>query len=288
MIARAAPDRLITYALFGTEPFYRRHLPALVRAHHTLFPEWQLRIMHDASLEAGEYGAALRAMDREGLLRLEHVSEELPPLTLGMLWRMKPCWEPGVRFNLCRDVDSLPTPRERRAVETFIRSGAAVHCINDHPLHTSAMMGGLVGFRAAEFVRVSGLTCFDDLVALGGGGGCERWRTKGYDQTVLCEHVWPRVCGAACVHRLRTPRSWPTSEPVAAMHRVIDAGGGSAAECELARKADRLAPFIGADGYDVEPAVTFYSEVIAPELLERIRACEAPAPALHDRVARSA
>ncbi|MBK8913168.1 MAG: hypothetical protein IPM64_00970 [Phycisphaerales bacterium] len=285
MVSQVAPDRVISYALFGSEPFYRRHLPALVRAHLTLFPDWQLRIMHDDALDAGDYGAALRAMHEEGLLRLERVTGEQPPLTLGMLWRMKPCWEPGVRFNLCRDVDSLPTPRERRAVETFIRSGAAVHCINDHPLHTSAMMGGLIGFRTTEFVRVSGLTCFDDLVALGGGARAGQWCVKGYDQTVLCEHVWPRVCSAACVHRLRTPRSWPASEPVAAMHRVIDPGVETPADRELSRKADRLAPFIGADGYDVEPAVTFYSEVIAPELLERIRACESP---VRQRAARSA
>lgn len=263
-----------SYALFGDAPFYRRHLPALVRAHHALFPEWQLRIHHDQQLAAGAYGRALREMAAAGLVRLVEAGRT-PPLTLGMLWRMRPCWEAGVQFNLCRDIDALPTPRERLAVQAFMDSGAAVHCINDHPLHNSVMMGGLVGFRLPEFITVSGLESFDELVALGGGAAAQEWGEKGYDQTVLSERVWPRVAHAACAHRLRTPRHWPQSEPVAVLHRKLQPGTGEPFSGQVLAAAERLAPFIGVDGYEVEPAVRLYSQVVDPMVLDLIRRCEA-------------
>ncbi|MGH9048848.1 MAG: hypothetical protein ACRDY4_03870 [Acidimicrobiia bacterium] len=46
------------------------------------------------------------------------------------LWRMLPLWDDEVDLWLCRDIDSVPTVDELRAVRVFARQeSAAVHGI---------------------------------------------------------------------------------------------------------------------------------------------------------------
>lgn len=127
--------------------FFVNFLRALVRAHHFCWGGWQLRIHHDGLAMQFPYFRALQIMQARGLLRLVDCG---PAETLcgSMLWRMKPVWEDETEYVACRDVDSLPMPRDRRMVEEFVRSGKSAHAILDSESHSGPYMGGMTAWHA--------------------------------------------------------------------------------------------------------------------------------------------
>ena len=57
-------------------------------------------------------------------------------------------FESSTEVVMCRDVDSLPTPREQKAVQRWLGSGKALHSMQDSISHRSArIMGGMLTFR---------------------------------------------------------------------------------------------------------------------------------------------
>jgi hypothetical protein len=134
--------------------FFTAYLPLLVRAHHACWPGWELRIHHDESLYAGAYGGELLRLERAGLVRLVYMG---PARTLcgSMLWRLAPVWDPEVEIVACRDVDALPQPRDRAAVEHWARGAMPVHVIHDSPAHLG-VMGGTLALRAADVRPILG------------------------------------------------------------------------------------------------------------------------------------
>jgi len=130
----------------GRGRFFINYLPAIVRAHHSVFPEWDMVIHHDERVMEYNYFVVLEEMHRQGLLRLEYMGEA-ETLCGSMLWRMKPVWDEEVDATICRDIDSLPTPRERKAVDRWLDSGKGFHAMQDSISHRGTLLlGGMVGF----------------------------------------------------------------------------------------------------------------------------------------------
>ncbi len=168
--------------------FFRRYLPWIVRAHHMVFQGYELRIHHDAAIDAYPYGQALRELERRGFLRLVDCGRA-ETLCGSMLWRMLPIWDPEVSHVWCRDVDSIPLPRDRWACEAFVASGKAVHSLHDSTSHGSNLCGGLVGFDCARFRQLTGFASLADIIA---AYGCTLDQ-QGADQMLLNSVVAPRV-----------------------------------------------------------------------------------------------
>ena len=138
----------------GANPggFFRGYLRSIVRAHHSVWPDWAMWFYHDNAVRDFAEFKLLERYQEAGLVKLiERGSAE--PLTASMLWRLLPAWEPGVDRFLCRDIDSLPQPRERKAVERWIASGKPINALHDSTSHQgTAIMGGMCGF-VASYVR---------------------------------------------------------------------------------------------------------------------------------------
>jgi hypothetical protein len=133
----------------GRGVFFVNYLRSLVRNHWAVWPDYQLWIYHDDRAREFPYWKSLNAMADRGLLRLFYMGES-KRLCESMLWRMIPCWNVDVETVLCRDLDALSTPRERKAVEKWLASGRAVSALHDSESHSSAaLMGGMVSFRAS-------------------------------------------------------------------------------------------------------------------------------------------
>lgn len=190
--------KVISYALFGDcrlapegsqHRLADQHLPVLVRAHHALFPGWELRIHHDEALYTSNYGAVLKGLERQGLVKLVYVpSNPNDGKCKKMLWRLLPLWDEDVDYVFCRDVDSLPTWRERCADEEFIASGCAAGVIHDDPMH-SHLMGGLCHFDARMFRKIVDLP-FDQFIKTVNLDGTVRdWHKHGSDQDFLNKYV---------------------------------------------------------------------------------------------------
>lgn len=264
---------VISYSLFGnhvtwgTRQFYWDFLPALVRAHHNIYPGWELRIHVDSTFRDPRSNF-LCALNDAGLANVRYVEENLQ-VCRSMLWRMRPLWEAGIDYVLCRDIDSLITLRDRRATEMFIQSGASAHALNDHPQHTVVMMGGLCSFKSTQFLETTKWTCWEEMIAL--SGILER-PSGGSDQILLAHEVWPRLYPNICAHRFNGISVDPN---LRACYKNVDEIGLPDVPAGLLTPAtDALVPFMGCPGYDWPAAVKHFDTFGDPILAEKIQKIE--------------
>jgi len=132
----------------GRGVFFVNYLRSLVRAFWMVYGPsgWRLEIRHDETSYAFPYFAKLKLMEDAGLLTLIYKGKA-ETLCGAMSWRMDPLWEPTTGYLLCRDLDALPTYREKRAVDNWIKSGKPIHAMHDSISHMGTLlMGGMVGF----------------------------------------------------------------------------------------------------------------------------------------------
>ena len=105
-------------------------------------------------------------------------------LCRAMLWRVEPV--DYADYTICRDLDALPTLRERQAVEIWIRNDTLAHSMNDSISHCIPLMGGMIGFKKNAFpIDITG-----------------NFRAKGSDQTWLNNYVYPKVSHSITEHRI--------------------------------------------------------------------------------------
>ena len=62
---------------------------------------------------------------------------------------------------MSRDLDALIVPREIAAVKDWIKSGKALHIMRDHPLHKTAILGGMWGLKLRKLERFSMISAFN-------------------------------------------------------------------------------------------------------------------------------
>lgn len=163
--------------------FFVNYLPTIIRAHHSVFPDWEMRIHHDDTARQFDYFKTLERMHGKRLLRLVDMGTA-HTLCGSMLWRLRPLFDPDVRYFVCRDVDSLSTPRERRAVERWVGSGKPVMSMQDSVSHRGTyIMGGMCGFdsQSQDAKRWSTWEKFEEAVR---NLGIDM-NQKGADQKVL-------------------------------------------------------------------------------------------------------
>ena len=168
----------------GRGRFFAGYLPALVRAHLSVFhPEgWQMELRHDWKAKAFEYWPVIEKLWVQGLLDL-HFMVRADTLCGSMLWRMMPLWDDKTDVFICRDIDSLPTVRDLKAVDHWLEKGeAGIHAMHDSPSHSSAsLLGGMVGFRKDKVARPT--ATFADFLLT--AAGLTDLNQHGADQIVL-------------------------------------------------------------------------------------------------------
>jgi hypothetical protein len=136
----------------GRGVFFVNYLRSLVRNHWAVWADWQLVIHHDEKAKAFPFWKCVERMADRGLLKTVYMGES-KKLCASMLWRMLPAWNLSVDYLLCRDLDSLSTPRERRAIDKWMASGKAISSLHDSESHNADdLFGGLCGFKA-QWIR---------------------------------------------------------------------------------------------------------------------------------------
>ncbi len=252
----ATADRISAYARF---------LPAMIRAHHAIWPGYELRIYHDDIARLHPYFAALTRMHDRGLLRLVPCGGA-PALTLAMLWRMRPIFD-GDDIVMTCDLDSLPLLRLRRFVEEFAASGKAVMLVHGCESH-NIVGGGMLGIRPARFRELVGASTWEEFIALAGDHG---WSGYAADEEFLRHTIWERVTDEAIVFSNNEER----------IIRCVDQRRAPAQEApsdllpEVRERGDHFAPYIGSAGYDLDAALDFYDALPLPAIQD-ISACEWP------------
>jgi hypothetical protein len=153
-----------------------------VRMARLLFPDWRINLQTDQAT----YEAYKNLFDK---LDIDiEVHQNNVPLTLAMLWRLRPCFETKYTHVLCRDVDSPPTYREAQAVKYWMdRETKAAHAITDSVSHNIPMMGGMIGFMPQYFRMKTGCDTWAQLI----NKKSFDWTRKGSDQSFLNDIVYP-------------------------------------------------------------------------------------------------
>lgn len=180
---------VISYSLFGFNKerndscfdfnTYLRGLLINIRLNKLLFPDFIVRLHTDSHTFEG-------FKELFDSLPIQIVICDNAPLTLSMLWRMKPCFDTNVNLVLCRDLDSPPTYREAQAVQYWMNKDKAAHAITDSISHDVPMLGGMIGFKRIYFKDYTGFDSWESMVNTG-----MDWSKKGMDQTFLTQKVYP-------------------------------------------------------------------------------------------------
>lgn len=253
--------------------FFVNFLRVLVRAHHACFPGWELRIHHDDRVQEMAYFKALQRMRDAGLLRLVDMGQA-QTLCGSMLWRMIPAFEEGVEVVVCRDVDSLPMPHDRRAIEEWLATGKAVHLMHGSESH-SGIMGGTISVRTKEFQKLVGPIGWERFVTQ--LGAAADLRTHGGDQRALNGSYRGILEPSMLIHKLK--RTTMCSEGAAEVRTIIAQATPDDIHPDVAIHGDSFANFVGAC-YDVEPPYAFYRGLArygfttVGEMMVRIQKCE--------------
>jgi len=235
----------------GWWDYYRKFLSSLARAYPVIFPAdagWQVHLYHDRNFYHGYYTQAVELLARgpqKGYLKLVYGGEP-ESLADGMLWRLRPVWDADAEYVFCRDVDALPTPRDRIATEQFLASGLDVHTISDNESHGVGILGGLCGCRCDALREI--WPSWRDLV------GEHTPDQHGADQVILRQRIWNRLRDRAMGHRhVKTTREFGeavrltgiTGEPPDDLPAAVAAEG------------DALTPCLGA-GFQHREVIEFY------------------------------
>ena len=144
------PNLVIAYSLWGSEARYSTGMINVCRTHAQLYPaNWSIRIYHDHTVPSN----IIDVLKEMGHVNLVDVETELPAWVKNnlnpMSWRFLVASDPTVSAYAVRDSDSIPSKRERAAVEEFLESGKSFHIIRDHPMHSptnfAPILGGMWG-----------------------------------------------------------------------------------------------------------------------------------------------
>ena len=114
----------------------------------------------------------------------------------GMLWRFAPMADPWVEEWHSRDLDATIIQREVDAVLEWKNSGLGFHIMRDHPMHGTAILGGMFGIRQDSPEQKKARS--DEFTKMITQYGTQ-WK-KGADQSALITIVTPHVGADSLVH----------------------------------------------------------------------------------------
>lgn len=195
------PDRpaenVIAFSLFGEGEYYGRFAVENAIARRFLYPEWTCRFYIDSAVPEPVVAALVREGAQVVRMGMRATGNE------GLFWRFLAANDPGVRYFLCRDCDSVLNLRERLAVEEWLESGAPFHLMRDHLVHTELILAGMWGGTGGLLPDVMA----EARSFLAGYAG--RWA----DQAWLRQRIWPLIRHVALTHdshyRLGETRDFP-------------------------------------------------------------------------------
>ena len=206
--------------------FFTDFLPTALRAFYAIYPDWQLRIHHDDRVTLLPYWNVLEKLAAMDKLRLVYCGQA-DLLCKSMLWRCLPFWDPEVDVFACRDIDSLPQPRERIMLEEFCASDKSIHAMLDSESHCGPLMGGMCAFKPQPPAADFGAWLADHPL---GQHGSDQW----FLNAVFPDHT------RMLIHQRRELVSYPAAETRMAAPCVED--GDQIVHCGAAYPLEQVRP----------------------------------------------
>jgi len=184
-------------ATFGTLR-YAQLLPLIM-------PDWRLRVYMENPANETVYLPVpsymlrkLSAMGVEVEFISYNISKRLPP----DMWPLLIVDDVKVEYFLIRDARMRPSEREYSAVSKWMASKRALHCIRDHPRHsTNALVPTLIGGVTRllrKIIDTSWLILMNDFKS---------------DNKFLNQIIWPLVNNVSMCHDSVSCLDWPGALP---------------------------------------------------------------------------
>jgi hypothetical protein len=191
-----------SFSLFGSRSgYFMKFFPSIIKSFYCLYDindGWNIRIYHDTiSMRFAEF-KFLDALCERGLISLCHVPNEYS-LPKAALTRMMSIWDDSIDISVFRDLDYLPTYKERQMMETFFRSDAVFHTCSSHECHLCPMMAGIIAVKNKEFIKFTGINSWNEFVGREPDSYFDKY---GKDQDYLVKHYWEAIKPITCEHRL--------------------------------------------------------------------------------------
>ena len=146
--------------------YFGNYLHSVIHAFWAVFGnDYWLEIAHDTRVIEKREFRFLEELERRSLIRLRNCGEA-KTLCGAMLWRMDPLFRDDVDLVVCRDIDSLFMPRDRKMIEAFEASRGIIHGINDSESHSIPLLGGMCAFKGDPFRKHFTKSHWEDLKAM--------------------------------------------------------------------------------------------------------------------------
>ena len=180
--------RLITFSLWGDDPFYTTGAYRNAELAKEIYPDWICRFYVAGKNTPQEVIDKLESYDNTEVVVMDE--EGTPNSTM---WRFTACDDDDVELFISRDTDSRLSIREKEAVDEWIESGKNFHIMRDHPYHVAAIMGGMWGMRKGAMRGMKNQ--IENFIR--GGYHVDK---KGADQAFLWGIVWPIAISENLTH----------------------------------------------------------------------------------------
>jgi hypothetical protein len=174
---------VISFSLYGDAPYYCEGAIRNALLAPEVYPGWRCRFYVDSSVPE-RYVTALQKRGCE----IVFVSKKLGPM-YGRYWRFWVAADPSVERFIVRDVDSRLGPREKAAVDEWIKSGKNYHLMRDHSAHNRRVLGGMWGGRGGVLPEI------ESLVDAWG-----HYEHPGENDRFMSEVIYPLMAGDYLCH----------------------------------------------------------------------------------------
>ncbi|MGH1367619.1 MAG: hypothetical protein ACRBCL_03310 [Maritimibacter sp.] len=183
------PERnIIAFSLFGDG---KRYLEGAIRnciVARYMYPGWTPRFYVDDSVPV----EARNGLTAAGA-QLKMVPN-LPALRFGLYWRFLVEDDPEVDVYIVRDADSIPTIKERVAVQDWLASGEPFHVMRDWVTHTELVLAGMWGAHRGNITGGMGRKILDFSKTRE-----NILNSRVDDQLFLRREIWPYMRGRTFV-----------------------------------------------------------------------------------------
>lgn len=138
-----------TWDKFYSNDRYWVNIPAILIIYKNIFPDIKIKFYISPNITQHPLFDMLNDFSKEGLCEIIIINREYHN-TEPAFWRYIPVFEKQDDIILCRDIDSIPSITEFRALDIFIESQFGVSTIRSHTQHCSSatiLLAGLSTFK---------------------------------------------------------------------------------------------------------------------------------------------
>lgn len=173
-----APNKVISFCLFGKNPRYFYNIPFMLLACKILFPDWTPRFYCSSDCVNSPN---FNKIPNPIIINAPYIG------TYPTMWRMLPFFDTTVDMLMCRDVDWIFTTHEIKAVEYFLKSNHSIQSVRGpNVAGRPPIMAGGICFKLNEVRKFVQCKMFAEYVQMHKGD----WK-YGCDEQVLRELLKP-------------------------------------------------------------------------------------------------